>query len=287
MNPPKLTIVMSVYNSEQTLGEALESIVHQTFTDWEFVICDDGSTDGTARLLREFAESLGRDRVTVLTNESNRKLAYSLNRCLGVASGELIARMDGDDISEPDRLARQVQYLDDNPEVDLVGTTMRRFNTNGLGDVVRPASLEPQRRTLGTSATAPFCHATIVARRAVFETIGNYTDTWWTERAEDLDLWFKFFRAGFTGVNVNAPLYRVREDEAAIRRRTPRNRLAVFVTRVRGYWSLGFGPRAYTIAIVDLLKILMPYRVFDWHRTRARNRAAAPGANSPERAGRN
>lgn len=273
MNAPLISVVMSVYNCESTLMEALASIFNQTYTNWELVVCDDASTDGTGEVLRSAAKSVDDSRFIILTNKTNRKLAYSLNRCLGTASGQLIARMDGDDVSEPDRLERQVRFLNENPKVDLVGTATRWFNSNGLGEVLQPETLEPDRWTYGKSARVPFAHPTILARRSVFETVGNYTVSWRTERGQDVDLWFKFFAAGLVGRNLPEPLYRFREDAAAIRRRTPRARFGAFVTRVKGNWSLGYPPRAYAMAIPGLLKILVPYPVFDWHRRRSRIRA--------------
>ncbi len=281
MSAPKVSVIMSVYNAESTLVEALESIFNQTYTNWELVVCDDGSTDGTRELLNRTVESIDDSRVTILTNEINRKLAYSLNRCLEAATGELIARMDGDDISEPDRLERQVRFLNEHPEVDMVGTSMRRFNSEGLGEIVQPAELEPDRWTLARSTRSPFCHATILARRSVFEAVGNYTDSWRTERVEDFDLWFKFFAAGFVGRNLPDPLYRVREDRAAVRRRTPRNRLNAFVTRMVGSWSLRYPPRAFAIGVPGLMKALVPYRVVDWNQKMSWSRAKAKlGSNS-------
>lgn len=276
-NLPLVSVVISVYNCEATVEAALDSIRAQTYPNWELVVCDDCSTDGTPAALKKMAERVGRARFILLSNSSNRKLPYSLNRCLKAASGELIARMDGDDISEPNRLARQVAFLSENPDVDLVGTAMRRFNESGLGDVIHPASPEPDRWTLGRSSKAPFFHATIMARRTVFDRVGNYTVASRTVRVEDVDLWYKFFKAGLIGRNLPEPLYRVREDEAAIRRRTPKSRVAGFVTSVIGSWNLGYPPSAYAKAIVDLSKIFVPYRVFDWHRQRSRAHSAPEG----------
>lgn len=275
---PLISVIMSVYNCEDTLEEATESIGSQTYTNWEFIICDDASTDGTLRLLEELAEL--EPRITVIANGENRRLAYSLNRCLEIASGEYIARMDGDDVSEPDRFARQLEYLVEHPEYDLVGTSMRRFNADGPGEVIYPASLAPDKWTMGKSSKAPFFHATILARREAFERVGNYTVAWHTTRSEDVDLWFKFFAEGLTGRNLLEPLYLVREDAAAIRRRTARTRFESYVTYVRGSWVLGYPPQAYIRATANLAKVLLPYRVFDWHRAWTRRRAVAAVAGS-------
>jgi len=270
---PLVSIIMSVYNCEATLAEAVESIFAQTYTNWEFIICDDASTDGTLEWLRDLASVNSERRITIVTNSVNMRLAYSLNRCLEVAQGELIARMDGDDISEPDRFERQVQYLRDHPEMDLVGSAMRRFNAAGLGDVVHPASQTPDKWTMARSSKAPFWHATIVARSEVFRAVDNYTVAWRTQRGQDADLWFKFFGAGLAGHNLPEPLYLVREDAAAIRRRTPRVRLMGFMTYVKGARELGYGPTAFARATANLLKALVPYTLIDHQRRFVAKRA--------------
>lgn len=264
---------MAVYNGAETVREALDSVLAQTFDDWEFVVCDDGSSDLTSSILRDFQRETGDGRVTVLTNPSNQKLAYSLNRCLEVASGHLVARMDADDISVPHRLERQVLYLHQHPEVDLVGTAMRRFDGDVLGEVIYPAAEAPDRYTLGRTINAPFFHATIVARRHVFDRVGNYTVSRMTERTEDLDLWFKFFSEQLEGRNLSDPLYLVRENRAAIRRRTPRTRIADFLVRWQGYRRLGYPLRVYPRIVLNLLKVAVPYSVIDWYRAWTGRRA--------------
>lgn len=277
----KVSVIMATYNCEATIDAALDSILNQTYPNWELVVCDDGSTDGTPELLSKAKERFG-SRLVVLSNASNMKLPFSLNRCLEVASGELIARMDGDDLSEPDRFARQVEFLRANPLVDLVGTAMRRFNDGGVIDVIHPAAPRPDKWTLGRGSSVPFFHATIMARREVFQRVGNYTVSWRTERGQDVDLWFKFFHAGFAGENLPDPLYRVREDEGAIRRRTVRVRWGGYVTRVKGYRSLGYPVGPYLRSTIDLLKILVPARVFVLHRAYRAKRWSRQTA--PERA---
>lgn len=245
---------MGVYNCADTLDEALESIANQTFPDWELVLCDDGSTDDTPAVLARWQERLP-ERVIVLRNERNSKLSYTLNRCLDAARGEYIARMDGDDVSVPYRLERQVAYLDAHPELDVVGTWMRRFNDTGPADVVS-VPVVPDRWSL--RGGVPFCHATIVARKDAFEKVGGYTVAPRAVRNEDLDLWFRFYAADLSGANLPEPLYLVREDLSAIRRRTTRARLNIFLTTVHGYRLLGYPLRWYVGPMLSLGKALVP-----------------------------
>lgn len=259
---PTVSIIMGAYNAASTIREALDSIVAQTFMDWEFIICDDSSSDDTLEICNAYAAAHP-VRFQVLTNERNMKLSATLNRCLSVARGKFIARMDADDLSTPERLATQVLFLESHPEVDLVGSSMQRFDQAGLGGLVLPPEW-PDRDTLRHAV--PFCHATILARREVYEQVGGYNDSPRTARAEDLELWFDFYRLGFVGVNLREPLYLVREDAAAIRRRSAKVRWNSFLTTVNGYRMLGYPVHCYARPFFQLGKVLVPFRAQHWYR---------------------
>ena len=114
----KVSVVMSVFNAEKYLAEAVDSILGQTSTDFELILIDDKSTDGSGKILTQYAQA--DPRVVILENRENMGLTKSLNRGLAVAKGEYIARMDADDISVPDRFAKQVAFLDENPDDSFV-----------------------------------------------------------------------------------------------------------------------------------------------------------------------
>lgn len=259
---PTVSIIMGAYNAAETLHECVNSILAQEFTDWELIICDDGSSDDTLRICKKYAADHP-DRFLILTNERNLKLAATLNRCLAVARGKYIARMDADDISTPDRLTRQVAILDSQSDVDLVGTAMQRFDETGMHSLVVPPE-RPDRNTLRRSV--PFCHATVLARRAVFEQTGGYSEASRAERVEDVDLWFRFYSQGFVGINLSEPLYLVREDADAFRRRTVRARLNGFKTTIIGYRQLGYPAHCYLHPVRQLSKALVPTTVQRWYR---------------------
>jgi glycosyltransferase involved in cell wall biosynthesis len=126
---PSVSIVMPVYNVESTLPEAITSILWQTFHDWELLLIDDGSSDSTLALAKEFQS---RDiRIRVFTNEKNMGLASCLNQAIGYAQGKYVMRMDGDDVSYPERIERQIQFMDTNHAVDLLGTGAVVFDDQG------------------------------------------------------------------------------------------------------------------------------------------------------------
>ena len=126
---PTVSVVMAVYNGQTYLAEAIESILHQTFVDFEFIIIDDGSNDGTPVILDHY-HTLD-DRIRLSRNESNLGLTASLNIGLKLACGRYIARQDADDVSLPKRLALQVQFLDDHPQVGLLGSWVDNINEAG------------------------------------------------------------------------------------------------------------------------------------------------------------
>ncbi|MDO5012825.1 MAG: glycosyltransferase family 2 protein, partial [Pseudomonadota bacterium] len=122
---PRVSVLMPAYNSEKYVAQAIESILNQTFTDFEFIIINDGSTDDTPKIVREYA---ARDpRIKFIDNAQNQGLIAVLNQGLDLCTGEYIARMDSDDISHPERFQLQVEYLDANPNVGVIGAWARLF----------------------------------------------------------------------------------------------------------------------------------------------------------------
>ena len=249
---PKVSIIMSVYNGAEYLKEAIDSIIAQEYKNWEFVICNDGSTDNTQEILDEYKARLP-EHFILLKNEQNRRLPHSLNKCLKYCNGELIARMDGDDICPSDRLRKQVSFLQNHPDFQLVGTQMRRFDDHGMHDIVSIDEF-PAKEILKRGVT--FCHATIMTYKYVYDQLHGYNET--IPRSQDYDLWFRFYHHGFKGYNIQEPLYYVREDIHAIRRRTIRNRWDIMKLQYHGYHLLHFPFYWYGYPVIQLLKFLIP-----------------------------
>lgn len=267
---PKVSVIMGIYNCEKTLAEAIDSILNQTYTNWELIMCDDGSTDGTYTIAEEYQKRYP-GKIVLLKNQQNMKLSYTLNRCLEAAAGELIARMDGDDRSRPERLQKQVSFLLAHPDIQLVGTGMRPFDKNGFHGIMHP-NLNPTGKALRSGT--PFFHATILTLKQVYDALGGYSTEKRAERVEDIDLWFRFYANHFTGANLDEPLYEVREDYHAIKRRTLQARIHSIQTRAYGYKLLGF-PAYWLIrpACVLFLKGVAPPRFTAyWRRKQAYRR---------------
>lgn len=264
-----ISIIMAVYNCASTVEEAIDSIISQTYTNWEFIICDDCSTDNTLEIVREYEKKYP-GKFKVIQNDVNSKLSFSLNHCLKYADGEFIARMDGDDISRPDRFEKQVKYLREHPDVDLVSTLVQRFEGNKLADIIKKPEF-PDKYTQRYQVA--FNHATIMTYKYVYDKCGGYTVSKRTVRAQDYDLWFRFFYHGFKGVNMQEALYLMREDMNAIKRRTIKVRFHAYRTTIKGFRLLKYPIRWYVKpTITFLVKSLTPnFIVYKYRQKQAKN----------------
>lgn len=255
MSKSKVSILMGLYNCADTLSDAIDSILHQTYSEWELILCDDGSIDGTYQVAQSYKEAYP-NKIILLKNEKNIRLAATLNHCSRYATGKYIARMDGDDLSVSDRLKKQVDFLEKHPEYDLVGTYMKAFDEYGEKNII-PIKSEPSKTDL--PKFNPFHHATIVMKKEVFDKLKGYHVSELTTRAEDVDLWFRFFAKGYKGYNIAEPLYLVREDTSTFSRRTFKHSLEAMKVLVRGIKLLGLSPKYYIFAMKPIVSQITPF----------------------------
>ncbi len=205
---PIVSVVMPVYNTDQYLRDAVDSILNQTLVDLELIMIDDGSTDGSGEILDHYARS--DDRVLVI-HQDNQGIARTLNTGLNLARGKYIARMDGDDISLPDRLVVQTAFMDRRPEVGICGTACRLFgDTSGLSWTTTDPD-EIKSRLLFWPCMS---HPTVMMRRDLVVRERLYYDADF-EQAEDYELWLRFSRCcRIANVPDVLLLYRTRRSQA-------------------------------------------------------------------------
>lgn len=177
-----VTVLMPVYNGEKYLRPAIESILSQTYRDFEFLILDDGSTDASAAIVGSYGDA----RIRFLTNPRRLKLSGALNRGMDEARGSLIARMDADDIARPERLARQVAFFRENREVGICGAWVRRFGS-GKPRIDRNPTASPEIRAY-TLFECPFSHPSVMFNKNLFAAAGlRYDGDFYP--TEDYELW--------------------------------------------------------------------------------------------------
>ncbi len=248
---------MGVYNDAQTLNESIDSLLSQTYTNWELIICDDGSSDESYQISKRYEKIYSN--IKVIKNDQNQGLASSLNRCLEYCKGEYIARQDADDRSLPTRLEEEVEILNQYPKFDIVSTGMRFFDENGTWGEIRPVK-EPLAADF--IIQSPFCHAPSMVRRKALLAVNGYDVTKKTLRVEDYNLWFRMYANGSRGRNIIEPLYEVRDDRHAINRRKYSLRIKEAYVRFTGYRMLCLPKSSYIYILRPLIVGLLPASVY-------------------------
>jgi glycosyltransferase involved in cell wall biosynthesis len=180
---PEVSVLMAVCNGARFLREAIESVLYQTLTDFEFLIVDDGSTDNTRQIIQSYEDP----RVRLVVNGKNLGLARSLNLGLSLARADLVARMDADDISEPQRLSRQVAFMQANPETGLGGSWYREIDE--AGRIVSRCKLPCEHVAILWSLLfyCPIVHSAAIMRKSALERVGVYDET--LTYSMDYELW--------------------------------------------------------------------------------------------------
>lgn len=215
MSPPKISVAMSVYNNDAFVPQAIESILAQSFGDFEFLIVNDGSTDDSGNIIDSYA---ARDQRIRAIHQPNRGLVFSLNRMIEEARAPLIARMDGDDIALPERFERQLAFLDANEDHGVVGTWTRGIEEDGhfrpLSGPDHPTSHAEFVRALRTGPL--LCHSSVIMRRDLVREADGYRPAF--RHCEDYDLWLRLSeRTRITNLPERLILYRRYENQVSSR----------------------------------------------------------------------
>src|SRR5579863_8320289 len=219
---PLVSVVMSIFNGKQFLAEAVESILEQEFQDFEFIMIDDGSTDGSAEEL-DFYQKLD-DRVHVY-HEVHSGLVSALNRGCERACGKYIARMDADDIAMKDRLSQQVEFMEGHPEIGLLGASVEWVNGTGNSLFISsyPTKSEELKDELLLRRRCVFWHPTVLMRRDVLAKTTGYRPN--VIGAEDYDLWLRIAEiSGLANLEQVLLKYRIHSGQVSIQRRMEQTR---------------------------------------------------------------
>lgn len=186
---PKISVIMPAYNAERYIREAIDSILRQTWSDFELIIIDDGSTDSTAAIIAEYTDN----RIRFCPNAQNMGVAATLNRGLELACGAYIARMNADDISLPERFAKQAAYLDAHPDVTVCGTAIELFCEGSVTGTRFPAA-GPEKLKEDLFFSCGIAHPSVMMRRAAILELGGYDPAF--NGMEDYELWCRVAEKG-------------------------------------------------------------------------------------------
>ena len=254
-----ISVIMGVYNCKDLfkLEKCVQSILNQTWKDWEFIICDDGSTDDTRLMLEELKE---RDsRIRILHYDTNQGLGYALNYCIRESRGKYIARQDDDDVSAPDRLEKQIHFLEEHPEYAFVGSVAKIYDDRGdWGEYLLPE--QPTKHDFLWNN--PFLHPSLMFRSEVLENT-MYDPSRKFLRCEDYELFMRLYAMGYRGYNMQENLYRyfIHLDPNK-KYRKMRFRIIEARVRFRGFRMLGMGLIGIPYVFKPILIGLIPQNVF-------------------------
>lgn len=209
---PKISVILPVYNGQDHLTEAIDSVLSQSFSDFELIIVNDGSTDGSAAIIEELDDSRIR-----FFQKSNKGLAATLNRAISLARGEYIARQDQDDVCLPSRFERQVAFLDANPDVGMVGTSAEIRVGNERTNRYLKHPIDNASLKFGLLFDNHFVHSSVMIRRSVLEGLGGYSEDSARQPPEDYELWSRVMKK-YKLANLPEVLLAYREVEGSMSR---------------------------------------------------------------------
>lgn len=256
---PETSIITGAYNIGDCFSfrKSMESILSQNYTDFEFVICDDGSTDNTWELLQEYAEK--DSRIKLIRNASNLGLAASLNRCIGCASGKYIARHDLDDYCDPARLEKQIAFLKTHNDISILGCNSFLFDENGVwGKECFPKEVSDEDFLF----RSPYKHGSVIFRKEALLKADCYRVSKETRRTEDYDLFMRI-QTFCKGANLEEYLYYFCEDKNARKRRKFRYRIDEARIRFIGFRRLKLLPKGIPYIIKPLVVGMIPSSILE------------------------
>jgi len=256
---PLVSVAMPVYNTPdiKALEKSVYSVLNQDFGDFEFIICDDCSD----KYIPDFLKSVSDPRIVLITNEKNIGLAASLNRCIEIAKGKYIMRQDDDDYSEPARFRKQVEFLENNPDISAAGSNISLFDDSGKWGALRYPEKPDKKDFL---FMVPFMHGALAFRKDKLVEAGCYLSSKMTRRTQDYELLMRMYSLGYAGYNLQEELYSYREDISAQRRRKYIYKIDEFKTRLRGFKSLRLMPAGFVYALKPLVVGLIPHRLLNF-----------------------
>ena len=191
MPMPQVSVVTSVYNGEEYLEECVDSILSQTFQNFEYIILNNGSTDGTARILQQYTDPRLR-----IIHQENLGISRSLNKGINLSNSDLIARLDADDFSSPQRLEKQVIFMEKHPDIVLCGSRWLELIGEKLCKQIVDFVETDQAIKKSMSLFNPFSHSAVIFRKKAFLTTGGYSERF--KYTQDYDLWVRMLAFGKT-----------------------------------------------------------------------------------------
>ncbi|MGM0275390.1 MULTISPECIES: glycosyltransferase family 2 protein [Enterococcus] len=262
-----ISVIIPTFNAEKSIKKAIDSILNQTYQNFEIIICDDCSTDGTWEILKELEET--DSRIQIYQNEKNSKSAYTRNKAINKSSGKYIMQLDDDDYCHEERMEKQVLFLDNHPEYDFVGSNAYLWDQDGIyGELI----IKDKPEINDLLKTSPFINPSVMFRKEALESVQGYRVSKETVRGQDYDLYLRLYVNGLRGYNIQEKLVYYYQDKNYYNKISWENRIGEFKFRYRNFKKLKLSPTQYIYIIKPLVALIVPRKILSLKQSR-RNRA--------------
>jgi len=257
----KISIVVSIYNADKTISSMIESVLNQTYKDFELILINDGSKDKSLEIINQYVQ---KDNRIILIDKNNSGLTKSLNIGLEKATGKYIARIDADDIWFPDKLAKQVAFLEDNNEYAMIGTAYNEIDDDGkiIHDKQRTVLLSSCDDILNNiEKLNPFLHSSVLFRKEVLKTVGFYNETF--KYTQDYEYWVRIINK-YKVANLTEILASRRYSENMISiSKEKEQRMYAIKSKLLAIKTLNKPVSSYKYLINDILVYILPKKLID------------------------
>lgn len=252
---------MGAYNAEKDIEKSINSILNQTYNNWEFIICDDCSKDSTYSILMKFSQQ--DPRIKVIQNNKNLGLGASLNECLKIATGDYLARQDADDTSVPKRLETQLLYILQNPNIDILGTSASLCDENMT--VWGKRKMQNNFSLYSWAKGSQIIHASILAKTETYRKLGGYNPA--AIRLEDYELWLRAIAIDTTFFNMPDILYNIQSSPNDYLRKRRIDRLNEIKLKLKFFKKYNFPLKSYIFILKSIILIMIPpYFLYCYHK---------------------
>lgn len=257
----KISIIMGVFNDEKYVERSILSIIGQDYENWEFIICNDCSSDNSIEILKKYSRL--DKRIIIIENEVNMGLAASLNNCLKYASGYYIGRQDADDTSIPNRFSLQVKYLQENPEIDILSTFANLVDDDFQVWGKRETKIDLT--LIDWARGSQIIHACTLMKASALHEVGGYDPL--ALRVEDYDLWLRLLKRNKKISVLPKKLYNIHWTLSDYDRKKNADRIRELKYKIRGIRSLNMPYIAYIFVLKTVLTIIIPkFLLFYYHK---------------------
>ena len=259
MSQPLLSVIIGVYcqkHDVSMLMRSIDSILRQSVSDFEFLICDDGSSNEVVEYLDRAADK--DDRIVLVRKGNLFTLPQKLNACLAAAKGKYIARMDDDDFSHHDRFLRQIEFLEKHPDISFCGCNVNLIRN---GEYIGQRRLPEYPNVEDFYFVQPYIHPSLIFRREALEAVAGYSEDKYSILCEDYDILLRLYAGGYKGANIQQQLFDYTVSSTAKGSRKMKHRINEAVTRYRRFKQLGKLPKAFIYVIKPIAVGIIPESV--------------------------